>query len=374
MDMANPLKIGVSCGGTGGHIFPGLVTAQALQARGHGVTLWLAGKDVEGASVTGWSGPVLTVRAEGLPATMSPAGAGAALRLLRAVLNCRRLMAKDRPDVLLAMGSYASVGPVLAARWHRVPVVLHEANVLPGRAIAFLSRFAARVATGFPETAAHLPRHAAAGRPGAIACTGMPIRPRDARALPGEAPSPDRLTVLIMGGSQGAHALNDCATESIIRLHRDGLPIHAIHLTGRADRDDVADRYRAAGVPHHVFDFLLQMDAAYRAAHLAVCRSGASTCAELAAHGLPAILVPYPTAIHGHQLANARALQAAGAARVLEQSELDADRLTARIRALAGDATAREAMSAAARARAAPDAAHRLAALVESAALPSGGA
>ncbi len=371
--MAKPLNIGVSCGGTGGHIFPGLVTARALQARGHAVTLWLAGKGVEGASVTGWSGRVITVRAEGLPATLSLAGAGATFRLLGAILGCRRLMARDRPDVLLAMGSYASVGPVLAARWHGVPVVLHEANVVPGRAIAFLARFAAQVATGFPETAAHLPRRRSArDGAGAIVCTGMPIRAPDDQALPGEPLDPARFTVLVVGGSQGAHALNDCATESIVRLHRDGMPIQVVHLTGQADQEEVASRYRAAGVPHRAFGFLHEMDAAYRAVQLAVSRSGASTCAELSAHGLPAILVPYPTAIHGHQLANARALQAAGAARVLEQSDLDADRLSARIRALAGDPAARAAMSAAARARATPDAADRLAQLVESAALPFG--
>jgi len=144
-------RIAVSCGGTGGHVFPGLATAQALAERGRQVALWLSGKKVEAPSLAGWSGPVVSVPSEGFPSGFSLRSVRVTGSLLRAVWLCYRRMRRDPPDALLGMGSYSSVGPVLAARALRVPVVLHEANAVPGRAVLFLSRFADAVAIAFPE-------------------------------------------------------------------------------------------------------------------------------------------------------------------------------------------------------------------------------
>ena len=226
------MKIALACGGTGGHIFPGLATAEALRARAHAVTVWLAGKDGEAEAVREWSGPALTVPAEGLPAGLSPKAVRALWRLLGAIRRCGRIMDRDRPHVLLAMGSYASVGPVLAARTLGVPVVLHEANAVPGRAISFLARFADAVAVAF-SSAAKLLRH------DRVVFTGFPVRPDLDRRFDTGLLQTGCFTVLIMGGSQGAHRLNETACEALCRLHRAGIHPGSQDADGRGKIHDV---------------------------------------------------------------------------------------------------------------------------------------
>lgn len=415
------MKIGIACGGTGGHIFPGLATAEVLRRRGHEVVLWLAGKDVESTAVDGWEGPIVTIRANGIAALFSLRNVEIAWRMIRAIRQCRRTMKDHQPEVLLAMGSYASVAPVWAARTLRVPVVLHEANVIPGRAISFLSRWAAAVAIGFDETRQHLKHRR-------LVVTGMPLRKRGQRAEesgPGEeirdrnsevrgkrseigvegktkigepkltnqepgtksreAPfpatiiyppsilrgSPWRLlkegvfTVLVMGGSRGAHHLNELASAAVMGMRQRGMPLQVIHLTGLADESLVRKQYEQAGVAHAVFGFLHDMGQAYRRASLAVCRSGAASCAELACYGIPALLVPYPRATHQHQLANARAVEAAGAADVRLESDLSVAWLKDYLAAHMADPVRLARMKQAALRRHGVDAAEALADLVE---------
>ncbi len=425
------MKIGIACGGTGGHIFPGLATAEVLRRCGHAVTLWLAGKDVEMSAVDGWNGPIVTVPAGGITSIFSFRNIGVAWRMMLAVRQCRRIMQDPKPDVLLAMGSYASVAPVWAAHTMRVPIVLHEANVVPGRAIRFLSRWAAAVAVGFEETRRHLQHRQ-------VVLTGMPLRRGQESEVRGQVsggtPSvqstkgPPRLergelachavrvaakggdvggqqavsseqsahrlvrhshlgeggsqvsakmgeqwqqlqegvfTVLVMGGSRGAHLLNERAVAAIIRLRQQGQSVQVIHLTGRADERAVRKQYEQAGVAHAVFGFLHDMTRAYQRASLAVCRSGASTCAELSGHGIPALLVPYPFATRQHQGANARAVADAGAADVRLESELSVEWLTDYLAARMADADGLERMKQAARRRQRGDAAEALADLVE---------
>ena len=312
-----PLRIALACGGTGGHIFPGLATADVLQQRGHHVTLWLAGKDVETPAVQGWSGAVITVPAQGLPTGWSPRVVAALWRLWRARATCIACMRAAPPDVLLAMGSYASVGPVTAALRLQTPVVLHEANVLPGRAIRLLARWARAVAASFEETRYYLRRRQPV-------VTGMPIRRELAEAcqrLPRPEPGAP-WTLMVLGGSRGAHQLNMAATEAVCRLRAQGVPLRVTHLTGAADEGAVAAAYQEAGVEHVVHPFTADVAPLYAAAHLALCRSGASTCAELLAFGVPALLVPYPHATGNHQMANAQALVKLGAADVVSERNL----------------------------------------------------
>lgn len=307
----------MACGGTGGHIFPGLATACALRERGHEVTLWLAGKDVEGQAVEGWPGPVLTVPAEGMPRRISPTAIRAFLRLLKARRTCRRLMQRERPDALLAMGSYASVGPVLAARRLGIPCVLHESNVVPGRATSMLARRATAVAISFEETRFHLRRSN-------LVRTGMPLRLDllEAAARPAVPRGNIPFTLLIMGGSRGAHALNEIGMASVIRSVQQGARLRVIHLAGLQDSEFLKAGYAAAGVDARVEGFVHDMAAVYTQSDLALCRSGAASCAELCAFGLPALFVPLPTAIRDHQMANARALERAGAAQVVAEKDL----------------------------------------------------
>ena len=320
------MKAAVACGGTGGHAFPGLATARELLRRGHEVTLWLTGRAEEQSARKEWDGPVVEVPARGFPSGLSFRSLQTAWKLAQAVGQCRAQMRRDRPDVLLAMGSYASVGPCGAARLLGVPIVLHEANVIPGRAVRLFARSAAAVAAGFEETRCHLRR-------ARLSVVGIPLREElteAAKSLPprtSAAPAPFRL--LIVGGSMGAHRLNEVAADALARLQRAGVGFSVVHLTGRADEAATRAAYAAAGVQAEVIAFTTYMAPLYHAADLAICRAGASTCAELAYFGVPALFVPYPSAAMDHQTANARALEKRGAADVVDEAALTPEWLEA---------------------------------------------
>lgn len=312
------MKIAVACGGTGGHVLPGLCMAQTLRGRGHEVTLWMSGRDVEVVSARNWDGPIETVPAEGFASGLTVRHLAVALCLLEAVVECRRRMRSRRPDVLLAMGSYASVGPVVAARLLGVPIVLHEANAVPGRAVQALACLASSVGVAFRNMDGELPRDR-------TQWTGLPLR---ADVLDGGATpllEPDGFTVLAMGGSQGSERLNAVVSEAVCRLHAEGRSIQVVHLTGKRDAEAMRKRYREAGVRHAVYDFLEDMSRAYAGADLAIARSGAATCAELAARRVPSLLVPLPSATRDHQRANAAVLEEQGGAEWVEESELSVE-------------------------------------------------
>jgi UDP-N-acetylglucosamine--N-acetylmuramyl-(pentapeptide) pyrophosphoryl-undecaprenol N-acetylglucosamine transferase len=325
------LRIALACGGTGGHIFPGIATADVLRERGHTVTLWMAGKDVESAAVKDWPGAIVTIPARGLPSGLSPRLLAALWSLLRAMHICRQKMRQAPPDVLLAMGSYASIGPGWAALRNHVPLVLHEANVVPGRAIRLLSRWATSVAASFEASRYYL-QHTA------LTVTGMPIRrdlERASRTVQ-RASGADVPRVMVLGGSRGAHSLNEVVVEAFALLQARGVPVHPIHLTGPTDEPRVRAAYARHGISATVHGFTTDMAPLYAAADLAVSRSGASTCAELLAFGVPALFVPYPYAAADHQLANAKAMARLGAADYVSEDNLSAawlaDYLTERCR------------------------------------------
>lgn len=355
------MKIAVACGGTGGHIFPGLATAEELVRRGHVVTLWLAGKGIESAAAAGWQGPVVTLPASGFDTRISIRALGTAWSLLRAGSEAQRRMRVDPPAVILGMGSYASVGPILAASRLHIPVVLHESNVVPGRATRFFSRRAKAVGVAFMESSFYLKR-------AHIVQTGMPIR-RDLAAAAGamgpRAFLPDTFTVLVMGGSGGAQRLNDMAPPALAEIARSQPGLRVIHLTGRAGYDAVKKRYATAGFAADVREFTHEMADVYRQTDFALCRSGAATCAELSAFGVPALLVPYPHAVADHQMANARAMEKAGAADVVADADLSEAWLAEYLAARLLDPDKRQAMSAAVRSRAQANGAAALADLVE---------
>ena len=355
------MKIALACGGTGGHFFPGLATAEVLRERGHEVTLWLSGKNVEQMTVKAWTGPVITVQSQGFESRNPIKTVETILKLGRAMQTCVGRMKSDRPSVLLAMGSYAAVGPVGAALRRGVPYVLHESNVYPGRAVALLARSARAVAGYFDETRYHLSRKD-------ISLTGMPLRRDLVTAAKGVewGPKPGRpFTVLIMGGSKGAEALNDIGSKAVCMAHLKGHDIRVIHLTGDKMSVDIRGAYESAGVNHEVHAFTHNMASVYAQADLAICRAGAATCAELCLFGMPALLVPYPFATNDHQTANARAMQKTGAADVVPQKDLSISWLAGYLITCAQTPQRLEKMNRAAKARAVPGAAEALASLVE---------
>jgi UDP-N-acetylglucosamine--N-acetylmuramyl-(pentapeptide) pyrophosphoryl-undecaprenol N-acetylglucosamine transferase len=199
-----------------------------------------------------------------------------------------------------------------------VPYVLHEANVLPGRVVSLFSRWASAIAGSFEETRYYLRRRD-------LVLTGMPLgrgMERAAASRPSPSLDRNRLTVLVMGGSRGSRSLNEMVTRSLCDVYRLGYKIQVVHLAGREDEERVRRDYTAVGIPHEVHRFAQSMTDIYEQTDLAICRSGAATCAELSAFGIPALLIPYPYAANDHQTANARAMEKMGAADVVPEQDL----------------------------------------------------
>ena len=302
------MKIVVACGGTGGHAFPGLAVAEVLRSRGHDVTVWESGRDVESSVMRSWDGKGFSTHARQLSIKNL-------FGIIGSIIRCKREIRRSRPDVLLAMGSYSSLPPVLAARAYGVPVVLHEANTVPGRAVDFLAKYARVVAISFARTAQHITT-------ARTALTGLPVRKTISAGTRFPFIPPGAFTVFVTGGSQGAHMVNCLASEALV-LFKEELEkrgegaasrLYVIHQTGMKDEGAVMATYANAGMPARVNGFEKEMANAFASADFVIARAGASTCFELAACGKPALLIPLPSALRDHQHWNADAFASAGAA------------------------------------------------------------
>ncbi|MCL1856533.1 MAG: UDP-N-acetylglucosamine--N-acetylmuramyl-(pentapeptide) pyrophosphoryl-undecaprenol N-acetylglucosamine transferase [Kiritimatiellaeota bacterium] len=339
------MKVIVACGGTGGHVFPGMMAAQALAQRGAEVAVLLTDRGIERAA-TEWHGTTYRIRCP-KPRWKHPIGFFTSLfALASATRQACKLMRSVRPDALLAMGSYTSVGPVLAARLLRIPVTLHEGNVIPGSAVSLLSRLAHTVAISFEETRERLPTGTT------IVHTGLPIRSGLAGAPPLLEKDERKTTLLVMGGSQGARALNERILAAFALMPpEERAAWRVIHLCGHAEETAVRNAYAplcADGTfEAHPYAFLSEIGRAYAACDLCVSRAGTNACFELALCAVPAILVPLPTAARDHQTANARAFAAAGGALFLPQPDATPERLLSLLRDLRHDPQRRAAMASA---------------------------
>jgi len=315
--------VAIACGGTGGHLFPGVAVAEQLMRQGCRVMLVVSPKEVDQQAVKSVQGMgVLTVPAAGLVR-------GRFLTFFKGLLASYRVARKafreHRPQAALAMGGFTSAAPILAARRVGARTFLHESNTIPGRANRWLSRVVDQAFVGFPTTAPLL-------RSSSVQVTGTPVRaqfrPRNSsksRKALGLKPEPP--VVLVMGGSQGASGINELIIKSLPMMTRTAPEWQWLHVTGPADLDRVRSAYASFGSSASVHPFLSEMDVALDAATAAVSRAGASSLAELAAMQVPPILIPYPAAADDHQLHNARAFAESGAAYVLEQKTASADRL-----------------------------------------------
>ena len=341
----------IMAGGTGGHIFPGIAVAQELRARGIPV-LWLgsaggletrlvpqAGLPIETLAIGG-------VRGKGaLTLLMAP------LRIMRAVIAAWRIVRRARPRSALALGGFAAGPGGIAARLARVPLVVHEQNSIAGVTNRALSQFAQKRLCGFSGAFGH-------GE-----WVGNPVR-REITAIDAPAQRLGGRTgaahLLVLGGSQGARALNERLPQALAKMPASSRP-QVRHQCGTKLADAARAAYAQAGVDASVEPFIDDMAAAYAWADLVVCRAGALTLAELAAAGAGAVLVPFPFAVDDHQTANARAWVKAGAALLLPESEASAECLAGLLTGLFGDRTRLLAMAEAARGLAKSDAAARIA-------------
>jgi len=310
----------IAGGGTGGHFFPGLAVAQEAVRQGAsaifvgsntGIEARVAPQrgfrfvplDIHGVRGVGWRGALRF-----------------AAQLPVALLAAWRVLGEHRADIVLGLGGYGSVPVVVAAWLRRVPAVLMEQNVHPGLANRILSRLARRVCTTFAESAEFFPA-------GKAIRTGNPVR----RLESSTRPDPSRFSLLVFGGSQGARSVNRVVTEAVGQLQPRLPELSIVHQTGEADRLSVDEQYRARGIDARVSAFIEDMAAAYGSADLVVCRAGATTLAELAMVGKPAILIPYPYAADDHQRHNAEAMTAHRAAEMILEKDLSPEHLAERI-------------------------------------------
>jgi UDP-N-acetylglucosamine--N-acetylmuramyl-(pentapeptide) pyrophosphoryl-undecaprenol N-acetylglucosamine transferase len=349
------MNVVIAGGGTGGHLFPGIALAEELRARGHHVTFVGTERGIEARVLPKEGWPLELIEVRGLKG----GGFGGFLRgswqVPNALLRSGKILGKLSPGLVVGVGGYASGPVVLRAALSRIPTAILEQNSIPGITNRALGKVVRMVCGSFPGAARYFPTRK-------YHLLGNPVRTkvRSAMAAAEEGPDSSRAAtgLLVVGSSQGAHAVNELVVEALTLLRARGVRMPVVHQTGTADRDTVAARYAAAGIAADVRAFIDDMAGAYRAARLVVARAGASTIAELTALGMPSLLVPFPQAADDHQTANARDLEEAGAARLLVQATTTPAQLADTIAALFDDAAALARMRAAARSLGHPDA-HR---------------
>ena len=349
---ANQGPVLIMAGGTGGHVFPALAVADALRARNIPV-VWLGTRQGLEARVVPEAGLAmewLTVR--GLRGKGAAGWLLAPVRILRAAVEAVGVLRRQRPRAVLGMGGYVAGPGGLAAWLLRYPLVIHEQNARAGLTNRLLARCARAVLAGFDGAFAD----------GRAEVTGNPVRGDILRLAPPEqrVPRSGRWRLLVLGGSLGAQALNETVARAVARMPEAERPM-IWHQAGQRTEDIARQAYADAGVEAEVSAFIADMAAAYAWADLVLCRAGALTVSELAIAGVPAVLVPLPHAVDDHQTANARHLVDAGAAVLLPQDELTAERLQEQLQELGGERGRLLEMAHAARAVARPDAAETVA-------------
>jgi UDP-N-acetylglucosamine--N-acetylmuramyl-(pentapeptide) pyrophosphoryl-undecaprenol N-acetylglucosamine transferase len=345
-------------GGTGGHLFPAEALADALAKRG--ATIDLA-TDIRAAHFKFPARAVHIIPSATVRGRDPVSLARTASLLALGTFKARRLIGRIRPAVVVGFGGYPTVPPLLAASWRGVPTVLHEQNGVMGRANRLLASRVTRIATGFREL-----KNVDARAQAKIAFTGNPVRPAvlEATKTPYAAPAGE-LRLLVFGGSQGAHVMAEIVPPAVAKLSPETRAKLRIVQQARAeDLEEVKATYAELGVRADCAPFFTDLPARMAAAHLIVSRSGASTVAELAAIGRPAIMVPLPHALDQDQFANAGLLAEAGGGIRLVQRDFTPERLAAELESLASDPPKLEKMAAAAKSAGTLDAAERLADLV----------
>ncbi len=350
----------IAGGGTGGHVFPGIAVAEELHRTRPEVEILFVGtrSGVEARAVPDAGFTIRFVSGRGLPRRAWWRWPVSLMVNVWGFLESLRVIAGFRPDVVLGTGGYVS-GPVVLAAWLlRRPVLLQEQNSIPGITNRWLSRLANEVHISFTESRSYFPRS------DHLKLTGNPVRAfilsGDRRqALQQFGLEEGRPTVFVFGGSRGSHRINEAAVDAMRRL-KGRIDVQFVLQTGREDWEGIRQAVEAEQLPARVLPFINQIQQAYAAADLVVCRSGAMTLAEIAACGAPAVLIPYPYAAHNHQEVNAQNLVERGAAALILDRELTGERLAREIARLLADRQQLRRMSANARTFARSDAAERL--------------
>lgn len=335
----NKAHVAIACGGTGGHVFPGLAVADKLVRCGCNVTLLISPKEIDRRACSPVAGTLPIVELPAYPLTLE-----GFFRFFtgscRSLVTCFKYFKNKPLHAIFSTGGFASLSPVLYGRLKGAKIYIHESNSIPGKANKFLSHFANEVYIGFKTTSNFLPFSK-------VKFTGTPVRPdffnlsqQQCRIKLGL--DPNRQTLLIAGGSQGARPINELVLSALGVFKERLSDWQFLHVTGKDDFELVDKAYKENELPAKVYDFTDDMHTLVGAATVAVSRAGASFLSELAAAKVPPVLIPYPYAADNHQFYNALAFVKVGAARMLEQSKATPDLLLGMILQLSEDSQFRK--------------------------------
>lgn len=351
---SRPLSVVIAGGGTGGHLYPGIAIAREIVRRVPTAQVSFAGtsRGLEARVLPREGFELDVIRSAGLKGRSIASRLRGAMLLGPGAIDAWRIISRRRPDAVIGVGGYSAGPVVLAAAWRGVPTMVLEQNAVPGLTNRLLARWVQAAAVTYDQT---LPCFRGKGF-----VSGNPVRPEffQTSDLEVRTSKPDR--VLILGGSQGAHAINVAVVEAAPELVRAHAGLDLVHQTGKRDLDTVREGYRARGIAARAEAFLDPVAGEMTAADLVICRAGATTIAELAASGRPAILVPFPAAADDHQRKNAQVLVEGGAAKMIDQARLSGTRLAELVRRLLDDRPRLVTMGKAMHGFARPDAAARI--------------
>ncbi len=323
------MRIVIATGGTGGHIFPALQTACVLKDHGHEVIFAGAlGLGEEKIKARGFK--TITIKTRGLTNRSLIGLFGFSFLMLQAVRVAIQALKEMQPDKVIGFGGYGSFAVVLAARLLHIPTMIHEQNVVPGKANRLLAKVVKKVAISFPETQNYINPHK-------TVLTGCPChqqKPLQSKEslLKKFSLASDRATILVLGGSQGSQKLNEIFF-AMISSGGQQIPVQAIHMTGTKDYALYRQGYQNSSLPVKVFEFISPIEEAYAISDVVIARAGAATVWELGFFAVPSILVPYPLA-DGHQKYNAQLLVRGGLAQMIEQKDLTPDILKKAVQSL----------------------------------------
>jgi UDP-N-acetylglucosamine--N-acetylmuramyl-(pentapeptide) pyrophosphoryl-undecaprenol N-acetylglucosamine transferase len=357
---SRPLRIVIAGGGTGGHLFPGIAAAQEFEARNSATRILFVstGNPLERSVLSKTGYPLQTITVAAIKGRGLWNQVKSVANIPKGILEANRILKNFSPDLTIGLGSY-SAGPVVFAAWLRkIPIVIHEQNILPGITNRILSRFANRIYISFENTKSNLDLRK-------VRWTGNPVRrelleycDRDAQEKKEDAGNRP-FTVLIIGGSQGAHRINMAVIEALGHL-KDKDRLHFVHQTGDADEQQVNEAYRRYHIQCTVQSFFDNMTELYSRADLLICRAGATTVAEITALGKAVIFIPFPYAADDHQMLNAGSLSDHGAAETIIEKDLSGQILSERIAFYAAHEEVLNDMAARARRFGKPDAAKNI--------------
>ncbi len=356
MNPEKSLNIVIACGGTGGHLFPGIAVAQQLRKMGHRPVLLISRKEVDAEASSKYGDLEFhSIPAIAKPPTLSLRMPAFLWKLFTTYLNCKALLRREKADAVLGMGGFTSLPPCKAARALGLRSYVHDSNAMPGRSNRLTARWCTKVLVGMQEAVPHFPGSS-------CAVVGTPVRD-EIRNLPTQAEARERLglpqdkpVILVTGGSQGAKNLNSM----LIEAAKADPEVHYLVIAGRLDCERVSAL--AAGAPNiTVLGFCADMPAAYAAADGVIARSGASTLTELSLIGKATLLVPFPYAADDHQTHNAKAFSTRGAAVLIQQADLTTEKVHDFVHGTVLNPEAREAMETAMRALSRPNAAEEIA-------------